>query len=181
MKIAALLLVLLAMAPAGRSLACDRDGITFNALHCDEPCRIASRTDPRDARLAMTTEDGDASLLITDDVVALQLSDRALKRARTQLREEERDDDNVVAAAIKAVVVSAVRSLLDHSIECPLRDVRSAEWRDGRLVLTGVDGASLFDGVDVDGHDVMEGFSERAAREFVREFRHAKDRLRDDR
>jgi hypothetical protein len=83
-----------------------------------------------------------------------------------------------VARAFVAVVLSGVRTLLDHSAECSVRDLRDVEYRGGRLVITTESGDRLFDGLDVDDEDVLEGFSDRDAHAFVREFQQVKHRLR---
>lgn len=129
--------------------------------------------------MAIVTEDDDAMLLITNEVVAVQLSDRVLRKVRRELRREENaDDDNALAHAIKAVVLSGVRALLDHSAECSIRDLRDVEYRHGCLVFTTEDGESLFEDMNVDDQDVMRSFSESNARAFVREFRRVKSALR---
>src|SRR5262245_12303823 len=89
---------------------------TINSSCCDAPARWADRQDPRDARLAITTESDDAMLVLTDEVVAVQLSDRVMRKVRREFRrQEDEDDDNALAHAIKTAVLSGVRALLDHS------------------------------------------------------------------
>jgi hypothetical protein len=110
--------------------------------------------------------------------VAVQLSDRTLRDVRRELRDKEDEEDNALARAVMAVVMSGVRSLLDHSAECPIRDLRDVEYRHGRLVFTTEDGEQMFSNMDVNDCEVMEGFSGDDARAFVREFHRAKDRTR---
>lgn len=150
---------------------------TITASCCDAPSRWAPRHAVRGARLAITTEDGSAVLLLTDDVVAVQLSERVLEKVRRKERENG-DDDGVLGSAIKAAVLASVRSLLDHSAECPIRDVASANVEAGRLVLTSVRGDTLFRDMKVDNRVVMESFTDRNARAFVRELRRLKARTR---
>jgi len=146
---------------------------------CDKPARWADRYDARDARLAITTEGKDAMLIVTDDVVAVQLSDRVLHAFRKKSKEvQKEDDDNVLAQAIKTVVFGSIREILDHSAEVPLRDLRDASYQDGRLVLVASNGEHLFEDTKVNDRLVLADFSEHDARAFVREFQHAKARLR---
>ena len=152
---------------------------TVNSSCCESPAHWADRQDARDARLAITTETDDAMLVLTDRVVAVQLSDRVMRKVRRELRrEEDGDDDNALAHAIKAVVLGSVRVLLDHSAECSIRDVRDVDYRHGCLVFTTKDGRPLFDDMNVDDQDVMRGFSESDAQAFVREFRRLKHPVR---
>jgi hypothetical protein len=150
---------------------------TIHSTCCDEPARWAARHDSRDARLAITTEDGAATLLLTSEVAAVQLSDRMMRDTRRKLKaEKDGDEDNVLERAIKTAVIGGVRALLDHSAECPVRELKSVDYRDERLIFTALDGKRVFDDIDVNDRDVMTGFSERDAKAFVREFRRLKAR-----
>ena len=82
--------------------------------------------------------------------------------------------DNVLARTIKTAVLTSVRSALDHSIECSIRDVSDVEYRHGQLIMTTEDGDRLFEKVEISDQDVMEGFSKTDARAFIREFRRLK-------
>jgi hypothetical protein len=176
MRSATLVLTALALVPGQGAFA--HGSISSPTVHsscCESPARWEDRQDPRDARIAIVTEDDDAMLVLTDDVVAVQLSDRVMRKVRRELRkEEDLDDDNALAHAIKAAVLSGVRALLDHSAVCSIRDLRDVDYRHGRLVFTTEDGERIFDDIDVNGEDVMSGFSDRDARVFVREFRRIK-------
>ena len=181
MKLAHMLLVALFLLPAGRVLASDpaREGVWDTSNCCDEPVRWASRHDTEDAALAITTEDGDVTLLVTDRVVAFQLSDRTLQKLRRKLRQaEDEDDDNVIGTAIKAVVMSTVRTLLAHSAECPVREIRSVKLSDGRLEFVGEDGKLVFEHLEINDRDEMAGFTTRDAQAFIQEFRKVKARVR---
>ena len=177
MKIAPLVLAAVTLAPAPYAFAHTHDE-SCSAVHmtsCSPPVRWAARHDVGDARLAITTEDRDATLLLTDEVVAVQLSDRALHRVQRKLQQQlDEDDDNALAQSIKAVVFAGVRTLLDHSAECRIRDLRDASYEDGRLVFTTESGKCVFADLDVNDGDVMQGFKERDARAFVEEFRRVK-------
>src|SRR5687767_9452440 len=70
----ALVLSLAVSAVAGEK----KDGISISFDSDDSRTRLASRYDVRDARVAVTTRSGSAVLLVTSDVVAVQLSDDAL-------------------------------------------------------------------------------------------------------
>jgi hypothetical protein len=132
---------------------------------------------PEDARLAITTEDGKVTLLLTDRVVALQLSERTIHHVRRELRDKEDEErDNVLGMAIASAVIGTVRELIDDSFACCVHDVRDVTYQDGRLRFTGRNGKPVFEDTDIDDTDVMAAFSERDARAFVREFRRLKGR-----
>lgn len=138
---------------------------------------VSDRCDPGDARLAITTEDGQVMLLLTDRDVVMQLSNRTLRRVHRQLRDARREQDNALGAAIVTAVTGTVRELLESSLACDVSDLRNVSYERGRLVFTGRNGRQVFGNVQVDDTDVTEAFSERDARRFVREF----DRVRSGR
>jgi hypothetical protein len=177
MKWMILPLALLALVPVRSALACDSNSPHVTTRCCDPPVRWADRQDLRDSRIAIDTEDGDATLILTDDVVAFQLSDRALKHVNRKLKQKESavdDEDNPLARSIKAAIFSSVRSLVRHSAECPLTELDDVRYDDGRLIFLTEDGARVFEDIEVNGHDLLDGFSDADAREFVREFRRVK-------
>jgi hypothetical protein len=141
---------------------------------CGRHVRWADHHDPADARCAITTEDGKVTLLLTDRVVALQLSERTLRKVRRELREKENEQDHWLGAAIVSAVVGTVGNLLDGSFECRVRDLRDVRYEDGRLEFIGRDGRRVFDDTDIDDCDLAEAFPERDAMRFVQEFRKVK-------
>jgi len=175
--------LLLSLALAAAAHAGDRhDGnVTLNTTGIERPAHWARRQDPDAARLVITTENGDAELVLNADAVALQLSDRALKRARRQLRaaDDKAQDcaDNPVSWFTSAIL-STVSCYLDRSAECPLRSIRDVAYVNGRLEFTTQDGGRLFEHIDVDSRDVMADFPENDARNFVAEFHHLRGRAR---
>jgi hypothetical protein len=161
----ALVLASLTAVPAGaHTLSCGGDRVHF-----------AERRDPAGARLAITTEDGKVCLLLTDREVALQLSDRMLRRVDRKLRKHEEERDNVIGNAIATVVIGTVRELIDNSFTCRLRDLRDVSYEDGRLRMVDRDGQLVFGDAEIGDTDVMCAFSDRDARAFVREFRRWKN------
>jgi hypothetical protein len=175
MRTAMLWAVLLATIPAGTALASDHDpGCISIDSCCESPARWADYHDMRDARFAIRTRDRSTVLLLTDDVVALQLSERMLRELRDEFREEEDEDDGILAHAIKVAVFGTVRELLRHSAECPVRDLSDVAYRHGQLVFVTEDGDRIFEDIHIHDRNVMTGFSESDARAFVRAFHRIK-------
>ena len=180
MKTAALALAFLALAAQPALLPVRAAAAAGTDFSCDPPARWAARHDADEARLAITTEDGDVTLLLTQRVVALQLSDRTFHRVNRELRHQERADDgqgNPLADAIRTAILSSVRALLDHGAECSIRDLSDVDYRHGELIFTTEDGERLFEHVVLDDSNVMESFAADDARAFVREFRRPKARM----
>jgi hypothetical protein len=171
-------LLLAALLPAGAAFAHDHH-VNIGSCEVGAPVEWGPRHDLARARFAMITEDRAAALVLTRDLVAIQLSDRTLRELDRKIaREKDDEDDGVIADAIKGAILGSVRALLDHSLECPIEDLRDVRYRDGRLILIAEDGGRIFDGLDVNDHEVLAGFAEHDALAFVREFRRAKERSR---
>lgn len=152
-----------------------------HGFECKEPMRWADRLETRGARIVMDNSDEEVTLLVTDRVMALQLSDRTMHKVDRELHQKEHAhdaDDDAVGDALRSAVIGAVRSLLDHSIVCPLDEIRDVRYEDGRLVIVGRDGHELFERVDHDDADVLTTFVPADARLFVREFHRMRERAR---
>jgi hypothetical protein len=175
-RITALLLsASIALCAATAARACERHSVYSASWHCGSQTRIAPRHDAGSARIAITTEDGLSTLVLTNDVVALQLSDHTFKRMERRFREAEEDDNGALGNVIKSAVFASVRSALDHSTECPIRRIRSVSYRDGRLELVTDRDRLVFSDVHMnEDEDTLSSFSERDALAFVREFRRVK-------
>jgi hypothetical protein len=177
MRLLAFALVAVALTHAPNALARGHDSpkITLDST-CNPPSHLAPRVDSHDAKFLIDTEDGDASLILARDAVAMQLTDRAFHDVRRHLDDIEDEDDNVLAQSIKAVVLGSVRSLLDHSVECSIHDLHDIQYRHGRLVFITEDDDYVFENLNVNDRDVVESFSEKDAKEFIRQFRKLKGR-----
>ena len=173
MRTAAILLLLSALL-SGAALAHGQH-ISLGSCDVKSPLEWGDRHDLARARFAIVSEDRTSALLLTRDLVAVQLSDRALRDVdRDFAREKDKDEDNVIADAIKGAVLGTVRALLDHSLECPIADLHDVRYRDGRLILVAENGDHLLEDLTLNDHEVLEGFSEHDALAFVREFHRLK-------
>ena len=176
MKLPVLALSALLMLPAGAASAQHHHHtrISING-HDDSPARPGPRRTPREARAFITTTDNVATLLLTRDVLAMQLTDRSLARIAHDT-DEDAEDRGFIGRMVSNVVRNTVASVLRHSIEIPIADVRSVEYRGGRMVVTTEHGDRIFEDVEVQDSDVMENFSRRDAEAFVRQFQALKAR-----
>ncbi len=156
----ALALLLSAPAMAGEK----KDGISVSFDSDDSRTRFAQRHDARDARLAVTTRNGTAVMLLTSEVVAVQLSDATLTKVATK------EDANF----LEELIVSGVRLAVRKSVEYPIANIRSAEVKSGVLVLTNDQGKPVFDNIKVNGENVARSLSASDAARFVSAFRAVK-------
>ena len=171
MKLRALALAALLLAPApalAQRIHVDTDD--------DGPGRVGRRYEPREAVTAIETTNREVALVLTRRVVALQLTDRTLRQAEHDMREDGKED-GFLARMIADVAKSAARSMLNHSIEYPLSEIRSADYRNGELILVTRDGDRLFADTDVNDRDVMRSFSPDQARAFVAQLNRMKRQI----
>ncbi len=160
------LLALALLVAATSAFASDNKGITLSFSSEDPHTRLGTRHDVRDAKLAINNRDHSVSLLLLHDVVAIQLTDRALAKVTTK-------DD---AGFLEELVASGVRFALRKAVEYPIANLRSAEIRDGALVLLNDKNQPVFTDVKVNGTDVLRDFSVSDAARFINAFRAAKRR-----
>jgi len=182
MKLPVLALSALLLVPA-HPAAAQRHGTHIEINDGDHdsdrtPARPGPRRDPRDARFAMRTTNDVAWLMLTRDVVALQLTERSLREIDRDVDDDDDGDGGFIGRFVSSVVRSSVRSVLSRSLQIPIDDLRSVDYRDGRLVIVTEDGERVFDQVEVNDTEVMESFSRRDAEAFVRQFRALKARSR---
>ena len=177
MRRAVAVLLFAALMPAGVALAHDHH-VTINSCGVRSPLDWGARHDLGGARFAIVSEDRVSALVLTHDVVAVQLGDRVLRKLDREIAREKDEDDGLLAQVIKSAVLGSVRELLDHSLECPIEDLRDVRYRDGRLVLVTEHGRRVFEDLTINDQKVLESFSEHDALAFVREFHRAKERER---
>ena len=153
---------------AAAAFAGDKKGISISFGSEDPRTKMAPRHDVRDARMAITNRDQSVSLLLTDEVVAVQLTDRALAKVSTK-------DD---ATFLEELVASGVRLAIRKAVEYPIANIRSVEIRDGALVLTNDKNQPVFTEVKVNGTDVLRDFAVSDAARFMSAFRAIKSHQR---
>ena len=136
--------------------------ISFNS---DDPnTLVGPRRNVREAKLAITTKDGSTALLLMNDVVAVQLSDKTIANVKPK------DDDSI----LEELVASGVQVLLKRAVEYPIAHIRTVELRDGVLTMVNDKNQPLFTDVKINGANVLRSFSSADAARFVTAFRAAR-------
>jgi len=136
--------------------------LSFNS---DDPhAHLGARLDPRNARLTITTRDGSTSLILTNDNVAVQLTDAAIANIKA--------DDN--AGFLEELLASGVRTMMNKSLSFPIAYLRDAEIVNGAIVITQENDKPLFTDVRVNRTEVMHDFAPGDAARFVNAFRAVK-------
>lgn len=135
---------------------------------------MVSRLSPEDADFAITSRDGEVALLLGDEGLTLQLTDRALREVRREMDSDLDREDGLFASMIGVVVRSSVRSVLDHGLRYGLEDLDDVRFRDGRLVITDREGHRVLESVEIGGNRALEGFAPRDAQALADRFRRLK-------
>jgi hypothetical protein len=177
MRTVAIGIALLTLAAAEPALSPSAAAHASSFTCCDRGrnVHVSERHDPSDARIAITTQSGKVTLLLTDRDVLFQLSDRTFHKVQRELRDaKDKERDNWFANAIVTAVTGTVGEVLDHSLVCHVRDLRDVTYDDGRLVFIGRNGRSVFGHTHGGNSDAENAFSEHDAQNFVREFRRLK-------
>lgn len=140
--------------------------------HGDIDADITHRLHHDDAEYAMTTREGSVDLLVANDAILIQFSDRFLENLEEEIRDDEEenyDEASVLADVIKSMVSSGVREMLDHALAIALDEIGEVYYDDGRLYIIDREGEEIFGDLEIDDVDVMEDFSRRDSRRFVAE------------
>lgn len=136
--------------------------ISFNS---DDPNTvIGPRRNVREAKLAITTRDGSTELLLLNDVVAVQLTEKSMARVKPK------DDDNI----FEELVASGVQVMLRRAVEYPIAHLRTVEVRDGVLTMVNEKNQPVFTDIKINGTNVLRSFSPADAARFVNAFRAAR-------
>jgi hypothetical protein len=158
-------------------LSAEAQQVRVGSSGTDSLSRVVQRMPLKQARHAITTQDGAASLLLTERAIVLQLTDRELERIGST-ESEKQEGQGVLARMFESMVRGGVRVLLNHGIEYPLSDLADARYENGRLFFVRNNGERIFEDVRINETEMMEGFASRDARAFVARFREAKSKGR---
>ena len=131
--------------------------------------------------LTIKSEQDAVELVLTDTDVSMKLSESVLKEAQSEMKQDLDDDPDVkkggLAERFGHFIAHAVDTLLHQTIEYPIADIQSVEYRDGGLVFTYHKKHGLsFETVKVDSTPALKAFSEADARAFVEKFDQVKAR-----
>lgn len=157
------------MLVASVAFAGDKDSsISLSFSSEDSRTHLGTRHSARDARMTITSRDGSVEMMLLNDVVAVQLTDRVLDKVTTK------EDANF----LEELIVGGVQIALRKAVEYPIAYIRAAEVRDGALVLINDKNQPVFKEISVNGTNVLKDFAPADATRFVNAFRAAKSAQR---
>ena len=143
-------------------------GVSISFDSTDSHVHLGPRLNGHEARLAITTRDGSTSLLLMNDIVAVQLTDHALSQIKPK------DDDNF----LEELIASGVQVALRKAVEYPIANIRTVEVLDGVLTLINDQNQPVFKNVKVNGTEVLRDFTAADSARFANALRALKDRAR---
>lgn len=117
----------------------------------------------------ITNKDESVNLIVAETGIAVQFSDEFLNKLEEEIKnsENENTEASVLEGAIRSMVGSGVRSILDHAILIPFYELGSVSYENGRIYMTDINGNEIFEDLEINDKQVMEDFSRRDSRRFV--------------
>jgi len=166
--------VTLALAP---SIVRAQDSTSMHiSIHVpDSVAHVVDREQPKAARFAIVSRDGQAQLLLMDTTIVAQMTDRGL--AHMSSRHATDSIKGTAERIFARMALGALTPLFDHGIAYHLRDLADARYENGRLLIVGANGDEVFRDVEVGKGPLMEGFTREDAVAFAAHARAARTRL----
>ncbi len=158
--------IVLVLATSSVSVAQQSIKINDKDMNAD----IVPRISPADADIAITSREGYVNLLIHDDMLIIQFSDKKLDEIANEIQNEVSDENQEhFIAVLKSMISGGVRTLLDRGLAIPLYEISEVSYTNGKLIILNQTGNDIFKDVEIDDKPLMEQFSRRDARRFVTE------------
>jgi hypothetical protein len=149
--------------------------VTVHTDARDSVSWIVPRAQLGDAESVLRTSDRSAALLLMDSTIVLQFTNRGLSEVK---RGGDDTTGGLAAQLLARMVMSGVVTLLDHGIAYRLDALGEARSEGSRLVLVDRKGKRVFEGVDINGRQVLESFVPSEAERFAAELNQAIQRRR---
>lgn len=134
----------------------------IDARDGDGPERIAARRQPASGKQHLVSTNGWSEMTLNDNAVYLQLTDYGMKQV---VQPHDDHDEGFFDSMLKAVTLSGVKQLLNHSIALSLTDTRSALVRNGEVVFVTCQGKEVFNTIKL--NDQVQKFPQKDAEDFV--------------
>jgi hypothetical protein len=158
----ALVVSALALLLSGNAMAAD---LSISLSSDESKAALGPRHSAREARVAISSRDRSTTLLLLDDVIAVQLSDAELAKmsAETKSKSEE-------PGFLEEFLIAGVKLAVGKSVEYPTEHIRSIEFRDGALKIVNDQNKPVFTELKVNGTEILRDFSREDAVRFAAAF-----------
>lgn len=132
---------------------------------------IEKRAEHNESMLIITTKEGSVELLMTDEHVIIQFSETGLDRITEEIHKSDTDIEEftLIYDVFKSMLNSGLRTLLNHSLQIPISELKEVAYENGRLKMVTQNDTILFENVEIGGSYVIEDFSQDDALLFMSE------------
>lgn len=131
----------------------------------DGPERVVARQRPAQRNPYLLSTNRWSEMMLKDDTVYLQLTDYGMKQIG-ETQDGDKKDEGFLGNIVKAMALSGVKQLLDHSLALSLTDLRTARVRGGEFVLVTCKGREVFNNVKINGQ--VQKFEPDQAEDFAK-------------
>jgi hypothetical protein len=167
--------IALALALAAPLRAQQSGSMHVNVHVPDSIAHVVDREASDQARFAIVSRDGSATLLLMDTTIVAQMTDRGL--ARMNSREATDTIQGLGNRLVARMVLGALQPLFDHGVAYHLRDMADARYADGRLQILRANGEEVFRDSQIGREPLMESFTPGDAKAFAKRAREARAKL----
>jgi hypothetical protein len=148
--------------------------ITVDAKDGDGPERVTARQQPASEVSHLLSTNRWSEMMLKDDAVYVQLTDYGLRQVGDPQDAHDKDE-GFLGSVLKAMALSGVKKLLNHSLALSLADTRFALVRDGEVILVTCQGKEVFNKVKI--NDQVQKYPQEPAEEFVKNLNRARAKL----
>ena len=149
-------------------LAISSPALAQKAVHVtvdgDSVVKVIDRVEIRKSTFHVLNKKRETALIVRDDAIIMQLTDRGLKNIKREIRNE---GESALGKVMHAALAGAVAEFLDHGMEYKLSDLKEARVENGVIVLERKNGEKIFDDMDINGDEVLESFAPEDAARFA--------------
>lgn len=148
--------------------------VSMQAKDGDGPERVGPRQQAASRKPYLLSTNRWSEMMLKDDGVYLQMTDYGIKQV-TAPQDKRDKDEGILGNIFKAMALSGVKQLLDHSLALPLTELRTARVRDGEVLLLTCKGEQVFDNVKI--NDQVQSYPQAQAEDFVKKVNRARASL----
>lgn len=151
-----------------------RSTISMDAKEGDGPEHVADRQQPASGKPYLLSTNRWSEMMLKDDAVYLQLTNYGMQQVGDPQDAHEKDE-SFLGNVFRAMALSGVKQLFNHSLALSLIDMRSALVRDGQVILVTCQGKKVFNKVKLNSHE--QKYRQDKAEDFVKTINRMRDKL----
>jgi hypothetical protein len=150
------------------------DDLSISLSMKDSRTSVGPRRELRDARMTIVSRDGTTALMLLENSIAVQLTDRALTQMHADENKKEKEQQGFLEGLIEAAVLGGVKFAAGKSLEYPIAAIRSVDYSNDEVRLLTDKNERVFEELKVNKVDELRNFAPADAARFVSALRAAK-------